>query len=415
MASPPQHLDLAKLKAFAARMATAIVLDGLPSEEVGEEAARAHLKLLQRMCDDADALAQGSGPLDTSLKGFSRRWTRPEAGRPPALQQRMRELSRRIGRINCERCAGDKTYVCRGAPAHDDAIIARGGECIEPLKTLATLVEQWSGRLYASAGHPITPPRILISTSNAHPHADRDLLGSFFVSGWHEVADERHVPASVVGVNIREWSFDWRALCGMFYILAHEMICHGFQGINRGLAITGSQRETAAKECPWSEGWMDRLAFELAKDWLQTRRKRLPDWLAKDPITVQTVTEDIHDARYKPGGDLKAGAAQARNMGRYAFISLRDAFESASPLDEHAVTRFSLCLNLHHLSETQRADCAVQIYRVVRSADPKRRTALLDLCNELVEHDDVLGFLDALARLAHPPPQVKTLLTIPVK
>ena len=45
-------------------------------------------------------------------------------------------------------------------------------------------------------------------------------------------------------------SIDWRALCGVFYVLAHEVICYGFQGLHRGAAAPGGVREAAPRNVP---------------------------------------------------------------------------------------------------------------------------------------------------------------------
>ena len=398
MGRAPRHIDFSKLKAFAARLHTAIIFEGQPDDELGATIAGLRTTLLQRIVSDADMLDTEAGPLDQSLKSFGRRWNKGRQPESEALKKRVAALARLTAKIDCESCAQARPLICRGQRGHDDKIIADGGACIKPLKDIMTVIRKLASATYAGTHQTFTPPSIHLATSSAHPDANSDLLGDFNLNAFHEVADHEET-SSHVFLEIRERKFDWRALCGTPYLLTHEIVCHAFQGIVAG--PTGqAPRLSAPKECAWSEGWMDRVAFMLTKFWLQQRRKELPAWLAIDPITLEAVTDAMHEKRYDKATCLREDVAHDRNMGRHAFRMLFDAFESRADVERHPATLFSLGFNLCNIGLELRNQAVYDMFRILRKLDRKLTDNLLGLCQDFSEFNDISVFLAEVNRLA---------------
>jgi hypothetical protein len=128
-------------------------------------------------------------------------------------------------------------------------------------------------------------------------------------------------------------------------VLAHELVCHAFQGLE-----APSQRQNADETCSWSEGWMDRLAFTLIHQWLDTRTKSLPGWLRSDPGAAQNACNRLHSRRYiSPVDPLDEYQVTRRVYASWAFDHLRRVWATSPAGDataDHRVVRFSLRLNL---------------------------------------------------------------------
>jgi hypothetical protein len=106
--------------------------------------------------------------------------------------------------------------------------------------------------------HELPLLRIFVELGDIHGHKTTDILDKTSVSASCRI-DDRHVTSSIVRLGFRDDSFDWLSACQLPYILAHELLCHAFQGIG-STYYEECSRSMVDTTCAWSEGWMDVLA-----------------------------------------------------------------------------------------------------------------------------------------------------------
>lgn len=395
--APPQ-LNLAQRKALAARIAAAIALESTPLPAATAASKAIHSTLLEAIRGQADFLAaNGSGRLDASLRQLAEFIdAQPIQGNDAAhdaLRLRKTALARALRRQTCTRCERDIGKVCEGEdPASEDPIVFKGGYCIDEVKQLAELVGRWADELYSSAGAPPADHAFLLSTSGAHAAADQGLLKEFNISGWSEVR-EPHAGETVVGLVIKERALNWSGLAGLFYILIHETICHGLQSLD------GGKRASAEEKCAWSEGWMDRLAFELTRTWLDTRPRKLPDWLRHNRVEADAIASQYHERRYAPSGTLLEADAERRRAARIAFLWLHDALGWAGPLETHPIVKFSVRLNAASLRPEQRERLTALLHGALETEGSRRFESAVGLCSTFADDGNVAALQQGLERL----------------
>ena len=104
---------------------------------------------------------------------------------------------------------------------------------------------------------------------------------------------------SITRLSVRDDAFDWPSACQLPYVLAHELVCHAYQGI---AAPVHGLRVVADGTCAWTEGWMDVLAFWAAEKWLVQTND--PEWVTMESGTLQKEFVGRHARRVKPNGNL---------------------------------------------------------------------------------------------------------------
>lgn len=124
----------------------------------------------------------------------------------------------------------------------------------------------------------------------ALPTASAGLLSEFCVSGETIIESEK----VEIRIIIKGSAFDKDGLLQLLYIIAHEILVHGLQGI---IKPSGTVASVASSHCNWSEGFMDRLVFLLVEDWIRNCDTRLPPWLDRERNEALVACQKIHEAR----------------------------------------------------------------------------------------------------------------------
>lgn len=391
----PRQLGLPLLKALAARLTAAMLLEALPLTEVNEEAQSRQESFLDQVRAAADKLQdEKSGRLDESLRRLSvdlaSETIDGESAALDELRERLKQLANELKRIDCSKCAKSDQFVCRGDDRnHDASIVSKSGQCIAPLKEVASFVERQTRQIYTDAR--FASPTIIVSTSPASKTSDQGMLKHFDIGGYSEVL-RGQVPISVVGLEIRERAFDWNALCAVLYIMAHETICHAFQGLDGGVRVD------AEEKCAWTEGWMDRLAFKLTQEWLASPKTPLPNWLHRDRGRVEEVAGEIHRRRYEATGTLLPTYRDRRYDARLAFDKLWEAWGTAARLDRHRVTQFSTKLNGCNVSPETRQQIVLLLGTLLKSV-PMKFEISVRCCAAFTEHGNANRLLIELRGL----------------
>lgn len=384
------HLELNLRKSLVVRIKTAMLVEALPLPHASEDAMRRLHSLLTTIYGKADGLSgTGTAPLDISIRklaGVIRRERIPGMG--PAfdeLRRRHDQLVAELRAVDCADCTRKRRGICRGERPHDDATVHEGGSCIDEFKTLAQFVEQRALELYRATGIPFPRPAIHLSTATGHAAVDTQLLGEFNISGWTQVHDGVGGPVSEIGLAIKEEAFDWQTLGRVLYVLAHEFVCHGYQGLR------GGTRSNVDHACSWSEGWMDALAYALTSNWLNGGGKGLPEWVKQDAATVMLLSTEVHKRRYKASTTLKRYQQQRRAIARIGFDRLRDALNGVGPspgIGAERIARFSALLNLHNMPARAREDFTQTLSNMLVHRSPQTFELVVRLCSEFLLHQD---------------------------
>jgi hypothetical protein len=403
-----EHLDLERRKALTARIliATEFESGALTPERSGtatnpsDTAAEKFETVLRSMLAAADNLiGDGQGSLDESL----RRLTRDQSfasvegagGTFEQVRERQNRVKTALANFSCQKCINAATAACSGKDKdYDRSIVDAHGNCISSLKTLTNTIKDWVTQLYQVARIAYQPPSIALSTTHKDKRAYTAILKEFHISGW-SYSESSSPAVSQVGLDIHAQEFGWAQLCACYYILTHEIVCHAFQSLDGGV------REDAEPRCSWSEGWMDRLAFTLAIDWLDTKQAKMPDWTTRDPAKLSEMANAIHSARYKAENNevLTLMEVNRRLHARQAFDQLRRLWAANAGIETHPITCFSMRLNARTMPREERADLICNLSTLSSSQNPLVLEKLLQTCGAFNHTGDVESLRQALQTL----------------
>jgi hypothetical protein len=155
--------------------------------------------------------------------------------------------------------------------------------------------------------------------------------------------------ADLVTIVLPSGGFAENDLHVMPYLISHEVICHAAQG----LAGPG-ERSPSGRACAWSDGWMDRLAFEETLDRLFGGR--LPKgWISQSGSFAAEAATAAHTLRDQTSALTKREETdlRARRQATTAWRQLREAAiaQGLSEAGAEDLRRaFSLRLNAQNLS-----------------------------------------------------------------
>ena len=248
---------------------------------------------------------------------------------------------------SCFGCAA-KASKC----THEDktyAAVKAGGKCIEPLIHLFNALCTWVNELWRDLPRSVDNPKVAVvfaTTLQTFDYSD-PIIKQFCVSGYARSRrdnngehTDRGAYYTKVGLEILDKSFGWRQYSILPYLLLHEILCHAFQSLDNP-----PSRPNAEPSDAWSEGWMDALAYELAKEWLK-KHDKLPFMTRDEYRDAKKAIRELHDARYPKA--LTAGGISHPGDGRKAFHDVLDSYPVEFERLErtrHPLTRFSLRLN----------------------------------------------------------------------
>lgn len=173
------------------------------------------------------------------------------------------------------------------------------------------------------------------------------------------------------------------------YVILHELICHGFQR-----CLSRDPAKNAAAKCHWSEGWMDALAFDLAKEWVWTGPS---EWVPMRADTGVTALRKMHDHRYSEGSRLPASDVMRRICARDGYRYLKRRFlelgmASSSDDAQNLVHRFSWTLQTHEeFDAVQMRGLALRIARILASMErAEDHVVVADACLSFIGDRDLV-------------------------
>jgi hypothetical protein len=384
------HIDRGRRAALAVRIAAAVELESRPLPGADKHATQQRDAILSEAFLEADYAEGGEGQLDHRVREIAAKLEgRQIVGSGPAIDELRRRrdgLVQKLRTLDCTACATAEK-VCSGTKVQDSHIVTSSGHCIKPLKDLVAYAEALAREIYEACDRTFCVPHLEFSTSDAQRDADRALLKDFGINGISETRGEK--PS--IMLEIKDGHFRWKTLCQTLYVLVHELVCHAYQG---GAA---ANRPNADEKCSWSEGWMDRLAFELVRHWIGQSDPRVPEFLQRYAPAVDTHTVQFHERRYEASGTLTPLYQERRLSARQTFDDMKQAWslQSQQHLPSHRVTRFSTKLNLCNVSGENREK--IVTWLSVNTAGPGMRyERTLQACSEFLGHGDPGIFLERL-------------------
>lgn len=360
----PSHLTLDKRQSLLGRLllvkATLPFRSELEAQGPGE-VIREQLMGVVRLLDSGQTL---TGTLPLLMDDYLGRLGQLVKARAEELRlilgdPEAAELARRIGvafdaelsRQGCKGCGNGEP--CRGeAPFSDDAKVADGGQCLGDLRALLAWARRAAldryGPAAAAAGlGPDRLPATLLSTAHSPDPVHRLSNPSQVVGLTSFTTDPQGRPASVIKLVFQIEAMDWESFLAIPYVMLHECLVHAFQGAR----ATEGLRVPAEAACPFTEGWLDRLAFEVLCDELDHPG---PDWplpgLTED---VRAASTTYHDSRLRPPANESFSVQRPflrRRKGWFLAGRLGALFRQLAPepdLGQTAFQTFSLGLNLY--------------------------------------------------------------------
>jgi hypothetical protein len=385
------HLTLNQRKALAARIALAQHLDFAVLPACTKQAASAFEKLKRLVIDpanDIDTAEAENGRLDAFVSEIAQKaFQFAISGTDDAsieLGRRKASLTRELLAIKCADCTGS-AKVCSGISGDDD-FVSKKGLCIEPIRQIEDLIEKQVAELYQSTGPTIRIPTLVFSTVAMPPGPGGGLLDNYHVAGETEVADDKG-PVSVVTLK-----------------LFHELVCHAFQGLlppPRTASVKKTERTSAEETCSWTEGWMDRVAVQLAYRWVRTSRSARP-WFQYREADAREKIEDIHKARSEISASLKGMALTHRRAALHAFDQLQRGLSGFRPARvARSLIDFSLAVNLFNVESrsggvTWRERLLALLEVRLSVPGSERYDDAISACRVFVERGDISNLLNAL-------------------
>lgn len=251
---------------------------------VTEPRERAHFDAVSQRVMSETVLEETAGSPSVRLDSFIGELARKLDGEGPNLRvllQRFRDVVPH--RIDCSACSKD--HVCNGQ-TDLDSDKAREGLCLAQLRTLFLCAKQLTDGIYkASRSFRELPkkPQLVFSTAwtPARPHSLKEVTYALSGQTLHHVTDRE--ATSEITLVLQTRALDWRTYMACLYVLIHELVCHAYEGCAGGVVNHCEPHD------PFAEGWMDFLAAELMRKWLN----RAPSALAT--AEIPEFASDRHD------------------------------------------------------------------------------------------------------------------------
>jgi len=396
-----QHLELQHLKGFAARLHLASHI----GSHKKYEPARNVNKALETFTDDLwhhryksleQAFQALQTEIDSKLEFFGDTL-------PPGLRGRLEKLRDSLPKWSCNNCKNKHKLTDYCLPNEKTyAKVSAGGECIAPVKALCKGIYKWVKNEVFWPRDNAPEPVITLATVHRAFERPPEIVRRFAVGGWASVVKGGE-PNTTVGIDISDRAFGWEQYCVLPYLLLHEIVCHGLQSLDGQ-----GPRINADPDDAWSEGWMDRLAYMLAHQWLDKAGGWVltlddqdmvggcalaPDddqeiargWALtqddKDMAVKQTI--ELHEARYE-----MAALSLGPRYGREVFDKVQKSYGAlitGVQLSRQPITQLSLRLNACTLPKEERLTL-LKNFDTLSTTDP---SALHSACAKFIAHPNI--------------------------
>jgi hypothetical protein len=336
MALTSRHAALSTRKALFARTAVLDGFSGLLEMEDADGRVQSAFEmretLLERFSTEARMLGAGGAPNDGErLDTFAQRMSeivtdelvRAQTAGNAALVGRLDAVARYLGAADCAKCAGAASPC--GKTLHHD-VVAQGGQCIAEIKAVFAFTSALGADLYDDAyGRPAYAPsaKVGIALNTATVALDRIEGHRIHLEARTAFRPFDHGHHSAIDLALDGNFYRDTERAALPYLLAHEVIAHGFY------AIMGSEdRQQREPYDFWTEGWMDCVALDALISALQGSESPLaplvPPYLRGTPEIIDTA-RTCHVQRYMAvhQRDTCAGNTLRQARKRYQTMATR--------------------------------------------------------------------------------------------
>lgn len=262
--------------------------------------------------------------------------------------------------------------------------------CTAGLLPLVALVEESVRAAYgiaATGAGAVTYTTTLVPANKARGELQSRVLSAN--------TDIRAIPRQV-DFLIRDSHLAATDLCELLYVCFHELTCHAFQAL--GFATSSNPNPA----CVWSEAWMDTLAYDLTKAFIE-RHAQWSAWSGSTGFASAIVmVSERHQSRYRaapwmPGyvASLRRGAREAYRLLAKGLLQngLAKSEEDAAGL----VARFSTLANASREHDELRGLGSI-LSALLLDRGSDRSVYVCSACLRYIENRDfdaLLGRLDA--------------------
>ncbi|WP_315766986.1 MULTISPECIES: hypothetical protein [unclassified Bradyrhizobium] len=273
------------------------------------------------------------------------------------------------------------------------------GPCLCGFLDLARRIEEYALASYSSAEDSFNPWPQITYTTVLTPDTMKKLQ-PFNVGGDAEIGTVRRVI-----LTVKDDKLSAIDLCQIAYVLFHEIVCHGFQGVVQAETVN------AKPQCHWTEGWMDAVAYRMAVA-AALQKGGVLEWLPLVGPDAEAAMAAVHNARYLNPTGLKPEDAKVRRAARVALSDLQSVFRDAGMArahdDSEALARkFSLLANANADSKKLlRLSTMLQnvLLSKVRNDD---KVYASNACLEFLQHRDIDRLLLELQTLPRSSTQMR--------
>ncbi|AET92194.1 hypothetical protein BYI23_C000480 [Burkholderia sp. YI23] len=382
------------LYALGVRIAAAAEFEAISLNGADAKTLNKRQHYLDSLRKHADSLlALDDTPVEELVDGIVseiRTWKFSQCGcHADALNRARDALLERLNKGVCSHCG--KRPMCPAQGEHPRC----AGPCIDELYAVMDFVEKGVRQLYESHTGTACETHLHLCPEPVGEGEGSELFPQYHVNGWTDVHGD------IVGVEIEEKRLNWKTLCQLVYIFAHELVCHAFQGLE-GKA----PRENASPHHCWSEGWMDALAWDFTEALFETDFKSLPEWCQTDLTSAKSACWSLHERRYEePLQKMNAFHITQRRNARSAFRDLCRAWqgESKKDLGRCRAEAFSIKLNFASLTSIEREEIVARLGIALsreKNRNNKRFESIINACGEFSETGNAQAFRTALHDLA---------------
>ena len=397
MDQPPKHIPLCRRKGLAMRMLVAATIEGMVCDN--EEDYRRYNQLLQELFVIAARCRELKGQrLDhffhLSAEDINDHWR--GSVHPPfpiKLKRRLSQLHQILQNFNCESC-NLKRAVCKG-DTYDSTIFSVNGFCLTQLKQVFYFVVKQAQLLQKSICGEVFLPEFRLATEIIDARS-KTLPSDINISGAYDV------DTNEITLTFREDALTRSTLVQIIYVIAHEILCHGLQG------LYAQARENSDEYCSWTEGFMDRLAFFHIDDWIRSHRS-LPGWLTQSKGFSTKACLRLHSQRTEESS-LAGYAKELRDNAINVCDNLREAFTGRHAGDTTRLKSFFyFChlMNFHDISPTNRQKILVAIGELLDNSKNNMTGSMspdhhdiVSVCHNFIRYRDISQFVREIERIA---------------
>lgn len=299
------------------------------------------------------------------------------------LLREFNSLCEELGKFKCNiNSKNGKVCDNNGSDVFDEC-----GVCLRELTFTYDFVKDHALNFLKSIASCAVAPNFRLATNFEDLNDGANINGSY---------DWRRKEISIIFTRN---AFDEDALFQMLYIIAHEIYCHGLQG------VLGQPKDAATSQCTWTEGFMDRVVILHTRDLLMSTENQIPIWLANCRTRALEACEKLHRHRTSILDKDFEYVAYDRRRAWEACDELSIAFRADSPDNSVGTTtlfEFANLLNFKVIDKNIRNRVVSTLIALMdaRMRGTEKHSWAIRACKNFTLYSDLLTFINDIGRIA---------------